>query len=91
MKIFRVLEISGTVNSFGLRGVILVAKDGEAWEIASNDLNLPIKGKSYGVRYYPGEAHPIFAAFWWEMPRLLPPAPAEVVAYAWKELNLEVR
>ena len=49
MKVFKLLCISRNRNSFGLRGCILVAKDGECWEVASNDLNCPQVGREYPV------------------------------------------
>jgi hypothetical protein len=88
VKTFRVLELSRNHNSFGLRGVILVAQDGEAWEIGTSDVNCPQRGRSYGV-IVPDSSHrdrtPHFGAFGWELPRRLPNAPPEIVAEAWKE------
>ena len=98
MKTFRVLEVSMNRNSFGLRGVILVARDGEAREIASNDVNLPIKGRDYTV-FIPAnplepEAHYVtgtFSGYGWALPRRLPTAPAEAVALAFADHALEAR
>ena len=50
MKNFRLLTSSKNLNSFGLRGYVLIAADGEAWEIGCADGPLaPVKGKTYGV------------------------------------------
>ena len=49
MKVFKLVCTSRNTNSFGLRGCILVAKDGEAWEIAASDFNCPQVGTSYCV------------------------------------------
>jgi hypothetical protein len=49
MKTFRLAAASNNRNAFGLRGAVLIAQDGEAWAIASNDLNFPQAGKAYGV------------------------------------------
>jgi hypothetical protein len=38
-KKFRVVSVSKNCYSFGLRGVVLLARDGEAWEIGVNYLH----------------------------------------------------
>jgi hypothetical protein len=93
VKTFRLLTSSKNCNSFSLRGYILVAKDGEAWEIGSNDLNAPRPGVSYGVICRPsdprgnpwGYPRPNFAAFGWGISRRLEQAPQAVIDLAWKE------
>lgn len=51
MLAFRLLTKSTKTNSFGLRGCILVAKDGEAWEVAvADDYRSPVYGHDYLVR-----------------------------------------
>jgi hypothetical protein len=87
MKKFRLLTASKNVNSFGLRGCILVAEDGEAWEVASNAVNMPIAGKTYNApqaaKHVARNNAPWFSTFGWEIPRRLPTAPAAAVAQAW--------
>jgi len=96
MKVFRLVDISRNRNSFGLWGCILVAQDGEAWEVGSNDVNCPQRGKDYPVPQ-PTPAYfaripsvtqdDITAAEWsgrgWEIPhRLLPNAPQAMIDIA---------
>jgi hypothetical protein len=86
------LTCSRNTNSFGLRGCILVAEDGEAWEIAVNDLNTPQHGRSYrvdGYRASTSDDRPYDFADYacsrgWELPRRLPQAPQEAVDQAWE-------
>lgn len=49
MKAFRLVTVSHNRNSFGLRGCILVAEDGEAWEVGTNDMNCPQVARDYLV------------------------------------------
>ena len=87
MKTFRVLETSLNCNSFGLRGVILVAKDGEAWEIGTNDINCPQRGRDYSMPESPIFRRQDFEHFavsqGWEISRRLPKAPQEIIDAAW--------
>jgi len=85
-KEFKVVAVSSNTNSFGLRGVVLVAKDGEAWQGGVSHLYVPKQGdiirlifreKSQGEL----EAYPQFP-FNCEIPERLPDAPAEVVKEA---------
>lgn len=78
-KEFKVLTISGNTNAFGLRGVVMIAKDGEAWQVGSNDLNLPEKGQVIRI------TDDNFAIHGFEIPeRLSPKAPPEVVDEVWR-------
>ena len=43
-KEFRVVSVSSNTNSFGLHGVILLSKDGEAYQLGASYLYLPWKG-----------------------------------------------
>jgi hypothetical protein len=63
-----------------------VARDGEAWEIGSNDLNCPQRGKTYGVIFRKGET-PHFENFGWEIPMRLPTAPDAVIIQAWTDVH----
>ena len=83
MKHFKVVAISGNHNSFGLHGVVLVAKDGQAYEIGSNDLHMPRQGDVLDVPVRPGGGLD-WAELGYEIPRALdPPAPPEVVRQVW--------
>ena len=99
MKRFRLMDISRSMNSFGLYGCILVAEDGEAWEVGSNDVNCPQRGKDYLVpqptpayfAHEDAECHTQdevtarqFSRCGWEIPRRLTPnAPQTVIDIAW--------
>lgn len=40
-KQFKIVATSRNTNSFGLHGIILIARDGEAWEIGVNYMHAP--------------------------------------------------
>ncbi|MDA3780336.1 MAG: hypothetical protein PF487_09005 [Bacteroidales bacterium] len=42
-KEFKVVTVSSNTNSFGLRGFICVARDGDAFQAATNSLDVPKK------------------------------------------------
>lgn len=78
---FKVAAISSNTNAFGLYGCILVARDGTVYEVASNNLNLPEKGKTVRVKVEAGT--PAFHKKGWEVPTRKPDAPAAVVKEIW--------
>lgn len=80
-KAFKVAAVSSNMNSFGLKGMILVARDGEAYQVGANSMNLKRQGSVLRV---PGRATARnFAALGFEIPERLPPAPRKVVAEVW--------
>lgn len=72
-KEFKVVSVSQNTNSFGLYGMILVARDGEAWQVAANYLNKKEKGKVFIARED-------FYGMGFEIPERLPSPPAEALA-----------
>jgi hypothetical protein len=83
MKQFRVVAVSTNRNSFGLHGVALVARDGQAYEVGCNDLHLPRQGDVLNVPTRAGGGLD-WAKLGFEIPtRLHPPAPPEVVRQVW--------
>ena len=83
MKEFKVATVSENRNSFGLHGVVLVAKDGQAFEVGSNDLHLPQQGDVLEVPTKQGSALD-WGSLGFEIPRKLdPPALPEVVRQVW--------
>ena len=83
MKSFKVVAISGNRNSFGLKGVVLVARDGQAFEVGSNDPHLPKEGDVLEVPTKPGIGLD-WGGLGFEIPRKLnQPAPPEVVRQVW--------
>jgi hypothetical protein len=81
-KAFNVASVSDNLNSFGLRGMILIAHDGEAWEVGASYLHVKKKGDVVQVPVV-GEAGRNFASLGFEIPRKLPDAPAGVVEEVW--------
>ena len=82
MKRFKVAAISSNRNSFGLFGVVLIANDGTAYRVASNDHNLPKKDGVLEVPTHPGFGFD-WAKFGFEIPEALPKTPPEVVKQVW--------
>ena len=81
-KVFKVATLSSNRNSFGLRGMILIARDGEAWEVATNDLNAKPKGTLFVVAT--DNENRDWSKYGFEIPRRLKPdAPAGVVKEIW--------
>ena len=80
-KPFKVASVSKNANSFGLQGMILMAQDGEAYEVGANSLNVKTKGTVLQVPVIQGVA--TFAGMGFEIPRKLPTAPAPVVKEVW--------
>jgi len=82
-KAFRVASVSANRNSFGLTGMVLVAKDGEAWQVGANDLHKRTKGTLLRPRLDHGK--PVWTDFGFEIPeRLKEDAPPAVVKEVWK-------
>jgi len=83
MKEFKVAAVSTNRNSFGLRGVVLVAEDGQAYEVGANDLHLPQQGEVLEVPTKPGLGLD-WGKLGFEIPRKLDPrATPEVVRQVW--------
>lgn len=82
-KTFIAASVSSNTNSFGLFGVILVAKDGEAWEAAANSINVPTKGDRVVVEVNQA-GQPRWELKGFEIPRQLPDAPGNVVHNVWR-------
>lgn len=82
-KAFKVASVSSNRNSFGLQGVILIAKDGEAYEVGASYHHAVMKGD---IVLVPTTDELIlnFAQIGFEIPRQLSNAPADVVAEVWR-------
>lgn len=80
-KDFKVVAVSSNQNSFGLYGVVLMSKDGEAWEAAHGTLELPKRGDVLTVSMDPGG--PNWAALGFEIPRQMPKPPQDVIKQVW--------
>ena len=85
-KDFRIVAISSNSNSFGLHGVVLVAEDGEAWEIgiSLSYINNYSKGSVIKQERTQNEfgitVSKQFVGVSYEIPRELQTAPKDVVA-----------
>ena len=85
-KAFKVVTISVKPNSFGLYGHVLMAEDGEAWEVGRSRLgrrhpNEWSKGQIVQIQTH--EDRPQWHKHGVEIPRQLPKAPDNVVAEVW--------
>lgn len=81
-KAFKVASVSDNTNSFGLTGMILIAADGEAYEVGASYLHVKKKGDVVQVPVV-GKAGRNFASLGFEIPRRLPDAPPGVVEEVW--------
>ena len=86
-KTFIVAAVSANRNNFGLTGMILISGDGEAWQVAANDLNRRPKGTSITVPLR--HRTPDFSRYGYEIPERLPDAPPAVVSEVTKYLALQ--
>lgn len=81
-KSFKVAAVSSNRNSFGLRSMVVVAPDGEAYRVCSNGVNVKREGDVLRVERQDGGWN--FSALGYEVPEKLPNAPSEVVKERWK-------
>lgn len=79
---FKVVGVSQNRNSFGLAGVVVMAKSGEAWEIGANHVSTPKVGDMLNIPLDIKTNSPIWANY--EIPRRLINAPPAVVKEVWK-------
>jgi len=80
-KQFKVVAVSTNTNSFGLRGMVLMAKDGEAWQVGANDINIKKKGDIVTLEM--DSVDVIFANLGFEIPVKLLNAPESVINEVW--------
>ena len=76
-KPFTVVMLSDNANSFGLKGMIVMADDGEAWELAANAINVRQTGQVIQVPVVNDKCE--WAGMGFELPRRLPTAPPIIV------------
>ena len=81
-KTFRVAAVSTNTNSFGLWGVVVVSRSGEAWQLGGNDLHKPEVGSELAPEIKSGV--PCWGRLGYEIPeRLHPNAPEDVISLVW--------
>lgn len=76
MKEFTVIAVSANTNSFGLKSIIILAADGEAWQLlqsAYGTTPLPERGDVLSFKL--ASVRPQFGSTY-ECPAPLPPTPA---------------
>ncbi len=79
---FIVFAISSNTNDFGLSGMIVVSRTGEAWEIKSNELRMKKRGDIIHPEVSPkGTVH--WGKLGYESPIPQPQAPQAVVDILW--------
>ena len=81
-KPFKVAAVSSNRNSFGLTGLVLIAQDGEAWQVGASQHHIKTKDDIVQVPVV-GKQDRNFAALGFEIPERLPRPPAEAVAEVW--------
>lgn len=79
---FKVASVSENMNSFGLYGMILMAENGETWEVGANSLNVKEKGEIITVQQEASSF--VWYKFGFEIPRWIGRAPQEVIKEIWK-------
>lgn len=80
-KEFKVASLSKNRSSFGLRGHVMVARDGETWEVAASQFNEKKQGEVLSVPCIDGR--PQWCRFGFELPEHWTDAPPDMVAGAW--------
>jgi hypothetical protein len=86
---FKVIAVSSNANSFGLKQCVLVARNGLAYTVCANSLNIPKKGDTVTIPYQMGangleDATLNFAAKSFEIPERIVDAPQGVIDEVWK-------
>jgi hypothetical protein len=91
VRLYRVFRISENTNSFGLRGVWIMRRNGEAWELGMSHLNLEKvrKGAIMKVAQMHLEGAKPDLSSWGEIPSYKGIAPPEVVAEVWKGATID--
>jgi hypothetical protein len=90
-KPFKVASISSNPNSFGLYGHIMIAEDGETWQVGRvRSGGLPVRWERGQIIDVPlmmdplrGVPRPSWEELHCEIPQLLPDAPDDVLAEVW--------
>lgn len=80
-RAYRVAAVSTNTNSFGLRGIVVVSRTGEAWQLGGNDLHKPRVGDELSPEV--GNGVPRWGKLGFEIPERLPDAPMDVISVVW--------
>ena len=83
-KQFKVAAVSDNTNSFGLYGVVLVARDGQAFEVGKSGYgSTPVWPCGTVLTLEVQDGNINFAAHGIEIPRQLPAAPPRHIKALW--------
>ena len=83
-KQFKVAAVSDNTNSFGLYGVVLVARDGQAFEVGKSMYGAtPLWPLGHVLTLEVHKGNFNFAARGIEIPRQLPTAPPKLIKALW--------
>ena len=82
---FKIVSVSSNTNSFGLHGVVILAKSGTAFEIGMGSINNPTKGAELFCKISEQGNLLEIQGKSYEIPRKLPNAPKEVIAEVFKD------
>lgn len=86
---FKVVAVSSNRNSFGLKGVVLMARDGRAFQVGASAPHVPERGEVIVILFVDqkNDRGLNFVARCYEIPEELPIAPEAVVAEVWQSLT----
>ena len=92
IRFYRVFRISENTNSFGLRGVWLMRRNGETWEVGISHLQMRRikKGSILKVAQVHAQDRPPNWSEWGEIPRRIKPdPPQEVIEEVWNGATVD--
>lgn len=84
-KEYKVAAISDNTNSFGLHGFVVMAEDGEAYQLGGNYLQKGRYPQGTIIVAKTVNDQPNWSALGFEIPEELPKAPAKLAASLWAE------
>lgn len=84
-KTFIVAAISDNANSFGLRGVVIIAQDGQSYQLGVSYINLPKKGQRLNARVNAHGKLVDIPSMSYEIPQQLKNAPASLAQSLFSE------
>lgn len=82
---FRVVAVSDNTNAFGLYGVVLVARDGEAWQVGLNHLRVQSFSRGSDVTIRVNGPERLWHEIGAEIPERIEDAPKEVLEEVYGE------
>jgi len=83
IKEFKVAAVSSNTNSFGLYGMLLLAKDREVWQVGANNLHVKKVGDIVEVRVDEVNSEPDFTSLSYEIPQRMPDCTQKLADEIW--------